>query len=105
MRLPGPRQFPKKLKIRDTFYSVHFAKPDNRKALRRGDMGLCDSKAKEIVLSLDQGKLQMMETFIHELLHAFEFEYNIKIKHKTIYELEQPIVNFISANLKKMKWG
>lgn len=39
----------------------------------------------------DLGPRQMIETFLHEFLHAVDFEYDLKISHKLIYRLERPL--------------
>ncbi len=40
----------------------------------------------------------LLRTFVHECLHALEFEYNIQIRHKTVYELEEAICAFLIDN-------
>ena len=54
---------------------------------------------------LDRPRL-LLRTFIHEYLHAVEHEYDLKIPHKMIYELEKPLSSMVvklAAHWEKMK--
>lgn len=62
-------------------------------------MGLADGQAKTITLKIGMTKEETLETFVHEILHVFTFEYpRLKIAHPLIYKLEKPIVNLIKLN-------
>jgi hypothetical protein len=39
-----------------------------------------------------------LRTFIHEALHALEFEYGFKLRHQSILDLEEPIVDLLVDN-------
>lgn len=41
----------------------------------------------------------MMKTYIHEVLHAFEEEYDIRISHKAVRQLEEAMFDFWVANM------
>ncbi len=63
-------------------------------------MGLCDSKARAIIIRSDLSDKQVIETLIHELFHAVAFEFGVKIPHKLIYALEAPVLKILKLN----KW-
>jgi hypothetical protein len=62
-------------------------------------MGLADGQAKTITLKNGMNHDEILETFVHEILHVFTFEYpRLKIAHPLIYKLEKPIVNLLKLN-------
>lgn len=61
-------------------------------------LGMCCDKKRTIYLKIKQSETSMKKSFIHELLHAMEFEYKIKIPHESIYGLEIAIYNFLILN-------
>lgn len=54
-------------------------------------LGLCDPTDKIIYLSTDQEKEEFKQTLWHELLHAVEEEYRVKLGHVVIRKLEVAI--------------
>lgn len=96
MNTPTPKQYPKEIVIGDNVWSVKFFR---KKKGHANTSGLCDPSTKTIWLKQGQTHTELMSTYIHEVLHAFEDEYNHPIPHKTIYALEQAIMNFLFANL------
>jgi hypothetical protein len=42
----------------------------------------------------------MMKTCIHELLHALNHEYGLRLRHRQIYALEGALTDFILRNFK-----
>lgn len=62
-------------------------------------LGFADGHAKMIILKNGLSEDELLETIVHEILHAFTFEYpRLKISHPLIYKLEKPIVNLIKLN-------
>jgi hypothetical protein len=61
-------------------------------------MGLCRFDTKQITLKKDMSLQETLETFIHELFHAIEFEYGIKIPHKSIYSMEGAVLKILKLN-------
>ena len=61
------------------------------------DHGVCKEDIKCIVLRADEPK-PMLQTFIHEVLHALDDEYIIKLSHRQVYALEKAIYNFLEDN-------
>jgi hypothetical protein len=53
---------------------------------------------KQIVLLRGMSDAQTFETLIHELLHAIEHEYEIKLPHASIYSLEGAIHAILRLN-------
>jgi len=60
--------------------------------------GQCDGDEQQILIDSGLSKSEKAKTLIHEILHAFEYEYNIKIPHKLIYQLEEPIYRLLMDN-------
>ncbi len=82
-KMPNGKPYPKLVRVRETDYFVTFVK-----RLKESDMGVCDDTAKVIYLSLDQPADELYRTFHHEIAHAIECEYGIKLGHPTIRKLE-----------------
>ena len=61
-------------------------------------LGECRFDTKQIALKKNQTEREIMKTFIHECLHAMEFERGIKIPHKAIYQLEDAVYYFLFHN-------
>lgn len=60
--------------------------------------GLCDPQTRVILIKKHMTKRQTLATFIHEVLHAIEFEYGFTLGHKIINPLEHPLTDFIRHN-------
>jgi len=96
MRLPPLRKYPKELHVNEETYSVRFV--DKIPGEKLDVHGICDSGKHEILIRKDLTKSQTFRVFIHEVLHALEFEYEIKIEHKTVHQLEKAIGDLFIAN-------
>ncbi len=57
--------------------------------------GTACPETRTIELCSKMGRRKMLSTFIHEVLHAIEFEYQIKIPHRLIYALEGPLARVV----------
>lgn len=68
------------------------------KKLPEGVAGQCQKENKLILLRDGQGPVETFRTAIHELLHAFEFEYKFRCPHKFIFMFETAISDFIMCN-------
>ena len=66
--------------------------------VNKKDLGLCDSEKKQILISMKDGKREAERTFIHEVFHAIEFEYDLHIPHALIRILEIPIWKILKLN-------
>lgn len=91
------RDFPKFLRVKDVDYDVRFARtiPEETKQT----VGLCDDSEKVIWLRLKQDRRERYKTLIHEVAHAIECEWGIRIPHRLIYALEEPILRLLEDNL------
>jgi hypothetical protein len=88
------RDYPKELHIGDAIYKVKFVRK-----LEKGTVGLCDPSEYEIKILCGQSPEETFKTFIHEVLHALlEFENDMEIKHKMIYDLEKPLYQLLRDN-------
>lgn len=65
--------------------------------------GETDPNTRTITLWHDQKPRAMLGTWIHEYLHAVEFEYDLKIPHRIIHKLEKPLVSMILLLMKVEK--
>lgn len=60
--------------------------------------GICDGDKKEILILSKQTPRMILSTFFHELVHAMEWEYRIKLKHSQVMELEGPMADLFIKN-------
>lgn len=88
-------KYPERLKIGDRYYRIRFVKSIRRD---KRAIGLCDEARAEILIHSGLSDDEKLKTLFHELLHAMEFEYNIKIPHHSIYQYEEAIFDFFCAN-------
>lgn len=58
----------------------------------------CRYDSKQIVIRNGQSETETWKSFIHECLHALEFEYRIPVPHKIIYLLEDGIFKLLKLN-------
>lgn len=95
-------RYPSKLKIGDRYYRIRFVKSirgDKRPVEAEGTtIGICDEDRAEILIRKELSADMKLKTLLHELWHSMEFEYNIKISHKAIYQYEEALFDFICAN-------
>ena len=95
MKLPNEAQYPKSVLINNEVYRVQFVvKPDREKST----LGLCDPDKKVIRIKKGLSAKERMSTYVHEVLHAFEFEYEIDVHHDIVYALEECIINYLLVN-------
>lgn len=101
MKLPRISDYPKELRIGDETYRVKFV-PTMRYRTKRGghriNYGVCYPDTREIHISRGVGRELAFKTFLHEVLHAFEYEYDLPIKHSLVYLLEDPLARFFLDN-------
>jgi hypothetical protein len=88
-------KYPDKVRIGRATYCVHFMD-----SLTEGDLGGCDMTNKIILISKRQSKNDMLATFWHELLHAIEYEYRVKLGHPKIEKLEYDLAEVLLQFLK-----
>lgn len=84
-------KYPKKIHVRGTTYKVVFVK-------KLDCLGETNWETRTIKIKAGMGKNETFKTFLHELCHAVEFSWPIKLKHKTVYELEEAIFQLLLEN-------
>lgn len=102
MSWQGPRQkdYPKEILVGDSFYKIKFVRRICHAATGTDmqTLGTCCPDDKEILILQGLDPMERLSTLVHELLHALEFEYEIEIPHKLIYQLERPITQLLMDN-------
>lgn len=91
VKLPRQCKYPKSIYFKNEQYEVQFK-------TKLGCYGKTDGTRKKITIKKAMSERETLSTFIHELLHVIEFETPIKLKHKTIYKLEQSIMELLLDN-------
>jgi len=93
--IPRRKEYPKQLNINGEEWKVKFVNIIDKDIELHGQ---CDPGTRTIYIRNKQSEVERCATFIHEILHAFEAEYEIKISHKAIYQLEHAMMDFILVN-------
>lgn len=96
MKLPCYKDYKSEYHVGDETYTLRFVSklPD----CGPEDIGLCDPGSRTIYIKKGLTKALLFRTVVHELLHAIEFELEIKISHKLVYQLEKAIVDTLLMN-------
>jgi hypothetical protein len=96
IRYPRPSEYPEKIEVLPgVFYHISFHKVILRD---RNCHGSCNDTNRRIRLRLGQSNRALLETFVHELLHAIEFELKLKIPHKSLDEVATALVRVLALN-------
>lgn len=64
----------------------------------KNTLGLCDPNEKELQIKVGQTRSQLLRTFIHEIIHAIEDEYDFELDHAHVDKLERGIADFLMMN-------
>lgn len=94
MKLPEISQYPKTINIGHEEYAIRFVNIIDRDPKT---LGSCDSSG-IIRIKRGQSKAETFKTLIHEVMHAIEYTYELKIDHQLIHKLEGPIVDLLMTN-------
>jgi hypothetical protein len=94
MKLPSVKDYPMEIHVGDETYVIRFVS-----RMPKNEVGLCDDGAHVILIKRGMSKAQTFRTVVHEVLHAIEFEYQLKVPHKLVYQLEKAIVDVLLMNL------
>jgi hypothetical protein len=98
MKLLTQKDYPKEIHIGEETYTVKFVTRFPKGVKDRNCVGLCDPSTRTIYLKKGMSKSQLFRTFIHEILHGLEFEYDIPVPHKVVYQLEKAIGDLLMTN-------
>lgn len=89
---------PKRVKVRKHYYRV-VLKEDWIEYKGQRVRGLCiGAPVRTIEVYAKQTRRWLISTFMHEVMHAVQFEYRIKLEHQTIHDLEMPFAELMMHN-------
>lgn len=90
------KNVPRELLIKDNLWAIKFIHkiPGNDKDL----LGLCDPSCLTIFLKKKQNFTELADTLIHEIIHAFEYEYDFSLNHKHVYKLGEAFASLWVEN-------
>lgn len=94
MRLPKEAKYPTSIEVDGEDYRIIFV--DQIEG--NHTLGLCDPGNRTIQLARGQKPKELLATFIHEVLHAIEFERDLTISHKNVEELAQGLTAILLEN-------
>ena len=66
-------------------------------------VGLCCPDTKEILLKQKQDYMQTFKTFIHEVVHAVEFEGEFELDHEHVEKMEEGLATFLVNNFEDLQ--
>lgn len=94
------RDIPRQFYIRDAVYEVKWKRDLTAFiGLPGRTIGFCHEADQIIYVQLGLSVEDRLMVVCHEVLHAIEFEWKIKIPHWLINRIDRPMALFILANL------
>ncbi len=93
MRLPRAKVYPSEIRVGSDQWTIEFVE-----SLSKDTLGTCDPSTHCIRILKGQTRRELFSTFVHEVLHAFEFSYDFELKHRHVEKLERAIVEFLLEN-------
>lgn len=93
--LPKKNSYPKQLLIGEDIWRVRFVK---KIKYPQKVVGLCDPGDQTIYIKTKMDRHETLATFIHEVLHAIGFSYDIKIleKERFVQKMEVALTRLIT---------
>jgi Zn-dependent peptidase ImmA (M78 family) len=95
------KEFPREIQVKEgIWYKIRFIRGLNTRGFNgKTYEGLCwGAPSREIWISTGQSPKLRLHTYFHELGHAIEFEYGIKVKHKDIDVIGEAMGYIVSMN-------
>ena len=92
------KDYPREIQVGEALWEVRFVRQLEESDPARITWGLCDPSDQIIYIRLGQSQGERLKTFLHELLHAIEYEYKITMPHRLIHKLEDPLARFLMDN-------
>jgi hypothetical protein len=89
------KDFPKELVIGGRTWVVKFRRVIEGNPIY---LGMCYFEEAEIHIRLGQSPRERLATLWHEIFHAYEWEYGVKLGHKIIRKLEYAQSDFVLEN-------
>lgn len=65
-------------------------------------MGSCCGNSSEIIIDADLENERQKKTIIHEIIEAFNFEYELELEHRKITVLESAFFDLLKNNQELM---
>lgn len=96
------RDYPRQFYLGDTQWSVKFVRkmpPVAADTKRHRTVGYCCFETSTVYILMGLSPFERLVTFVHELMHAFEAEFDLEIPHKLIEQLEEPFASFWHHNI------
>ena len=87
------KRYPKTIFINDEEWNVHFMDD-----LDNDVLGECIPSERIIFIRSGQSAVETLTTFIHELIHAHEFEYDYEIPHEWIDKIDLAVSEILLEN-------
>lgn len=91
MKFPELEDYPDTIRIGKTSWKISFS----NEVLKDDWAGYCCDESRTIYLAAGMGKKETFVTLVHELLHAMDFDFDIRIPHRVVYGLEEPLALLI----------
>lgn len=85
-----------RIKIGKHYWNIEHS--DKHDDADHDDLGMCIWDDKLIWISTRQSDSGRLATLVHEILHAMEYEWKLKIPHALIRLIEKPIARIIANN-------
>lgn len=67
------------------------------------DLGICDFTNCTIKINPNQADSQLLDTFLHEIIEAFNFHLQMKLKHRNIQALGTCFHQLLTTNPELLK--
>jgi len=96
MKLLTCEEYPKEIKVGRHKYKLQFVAKMPKEG--KDCDGLCDLTNRVIYIKESLSYTEVFNTLVHEVLHAVAEEYNIKLTHKAVYQLEAALSDLILTN-------
>lgn len=93
------RDFPKVIQVKDALYEVKWFSKGDEPDQEHDTIGYCDGIDHVLYVRTRLKPRVRLETFVHEWLHAVEYEYGLEIPHALVYALEKPLADFLLSYL------
>jgi hypothetical protein len=94
MRLPNPKSYPTELLIAGESWRLAFVDQIEGK----DTLGMCDPNNKVIFIKRGLSRKETLKTAIHEVFHALDEEFDLKLSHPQVYKLEEALYDLLVNN-------
>ena len=85
-------RIPRKVRILGQIYTVQY------KDEMEGDMGECDYVNNRITLLKGMSEEKLMQTFLHEIVHAIEKSMNLNLKEQQVDNISLGLYQILKEN-------